>query len=261
MPIIQNLLVEDATLPPALPYMTPYTVSGQASAGVSPSPVFSPLDIPGIALWLRADLGITLATGVSSWADQSGNGNNVTQATGSKQPTLVASDGNFGGQASLSFLGSSSQFLASATWGTSLGSPSTWYVVARTTTAATTYFMDGQAVGNRNAILQNGSQTALRGGVTVYPTVTCSSLGTASVFCFVMNGSSSIIYQNSSSGPLGTALAMGTGSMLGMNVGITYDSTSNPLTGSIAEIAGYSGAHTVAQVAQFFAYATARYGV
>jgi len=80
---IQNLLVEDATLPPALPYMTPYTVSGQASGS---SPTFSPLDLPGLQLWLRGDLGITIATGVSVWADQSGSGNNVVQASGSLQP-------------------------------------------------------------------------------------------------------------------------------------------------------------------------------
>lgn len=37
-------------------------------------------------LWLRADLGITVATGVSQWADQSGNGNHVVQATPVRQP-------------------------------------------------------------------------------------------------------------------------------------------------------------------------------
>jgi hypothetical protein len=42
-------------------------------------------------VWLRSDLGITLATGVSVWADQSGNGNNVVQATTAKQPILSSS--------------------------------------------------------------------------------------------------------------------------------------------------------------------------
>ncbi|GEM_PF-4150300 len=39
-------------------------------------------------LWFKADAGITIATGVSNWADQSGNGNDVSQATGGDQPTV-----------------------------------------------------------------------------------------------------------------------------------------------------------------------------
>lgn len=42
-------------------------------------------------IWLRADRGVTVATGVSSWADQSGNGNHVVQATSSRQPALMSS--------------------------------------------------------------------------------------------------------------------------------------------------------------------------
>ncbi len=40
-----------------------------------------------LAGWWRADLGITIGTGVSAWADQSGNGRHLVQATGTDQPT------------------------------------------------------------------------------------------------------------------------------------------------------------------------------
>jgi hypothetical protein len=40
----------------------------------------------GLKLWLKADAGVTVATGVSQWNDQSGNGNNVSQATAANQP-------------------------------------------------------------------------------------------------------------------------------------------------------------------------------
>lgn len=53
---------------------------------------FGPKSLSGLVIWLRADLGITLNSGnVSSWADQSGNGNNLTQGTASQQPLFVAS--------------------------------------------------------------------------------------------------------------------------------------------------------------------------
>ena len=43
------------------------------------------------ALWLRSDLGVTVAAGVSSWADHGGNGYHAVQAVGSRQPEYVPS--------------------------------------------------------------------------------------------------------------------------------------------------------------------------
>jgi hypothetical protein len=44
----------------------------------------------GIKLWLKADAGVTKSGElVSSWADQSGQGNNVTQTTGTLKPTWI----------------------------------------------------------------------------------------------------------------------------------------------------------------------------
>jgi len=52
---------------------------------------FVPTDIAGCQLWLKADAGITKdgSNYVSRWADQSGNGNDAVQATGSAQPMWV----------------------------------------------------------------------------------------------------------------------------------------------------------------------------
>jgi len=49
---------------------------------------FNPKSIPNLALWLDAadSSTITTSTGVSVWADKSGNGRNATQSTGGKQP-------------------------------------------------------------------------------------------------------------------------------------------------------------------------------
>jgi hypothetical protein len=63
--------------------------SGQPVSGLHG--LDTPTQIAGLKLWLRADVGITVVTGVSSWIDQSGNGNNFTQATGANQPTFTAS--------------------------------------------------------------------------------------------------------------------------------------------------------------------------
>lgn len=57
---------------------------------------WSPLSIAP-ALWLRADMGVTLNAGnVAAWADQSGNGRHFVQATAGEQPLYSASGGTNG---------------------------------------------------------------------------------------------------------------------------------------------------------------------
>lgn len=50
--------------------------------------------LSGCVLWLRSDLGITIATGVSQWNDQSGKSNNASQSTSGQQPAYVTRDIN-----------------------------------------------------------------------------------------------------------------------------------------------------------------------
>lgn len=80
--------------------------------GVSRHPGFSPVAVPGLSLWLRADLGTTIATGVSSWADQSGKGFSATQGTGTKQPSVVTN--SVSGRKMLRFTAASSQSMATS---------------------------------------------------------------------------------------------------------------------------------------------------
>ena len=55
-----------------------------AAASRVHSGAFVPTQLSGCQLWLRADEGVTLSSGlVSAWADQSGNGNNASQIAGS----------------------------------------------------------------------------------------------------------------------------------------------------------------------------------
>lgn len=50
---------------------------------------FGPQMLSGLVLRLRADMGITIGTGVSAWADQSGNGFDFSQGTGANQPAYT----------------------------------------------------------------------------------------------------------------------------------------------------------------------------
>jgi hypothetical protein len=55
----------------------------------------APLLVPGLRLWVKADAGVIGTAGsVSTWQDQSGNGNHLVQPTASNQPQLVAGQAN-----------------------------------------------------------------------------------------------------------------------------------------------------------------------
>lgn len=59
---------------------------------------FASFFTPGsVLLSVQSDLGVTIGTGVSAWADQSGNNNHLVQATPSAQPTLTAGLNGFPG--------------------------------------------------------------------------------------------------------------------------------------------------------------------
>lgn len=67
---------------------------------------FSPPNISGLALWLRADSGVVLnGTTVSQWQDVSGNGFHCSQASTSAQPLFVSSVPSIANHPAISFDG------------------------------------------------------------------------------------------------------------------------------------------------------------
>ena len=67
----------------------------QRAAAGGAAPVFDPGTIASLRLWLRGDdIGASEGSPVSAWADASGFGNNVAQATGMKMPTFQAAQLN-----------------------------------------------------------------------------------------------------------------------------------------------------------------------
>ncbi len=86
-----------------------YAQTGPGGVGNSTGAGGQPRNI----LWLRADLGTTIVTGVSAWNDQSGNNNNFSQGTTTMQPALISSGLN--GRSLLRFDGSNDFIRATGT--------------------------------------------------------------------------------------------------------------------------------------------------
>jgi len=114
-------------------------VGDQSGAGVQ-TPLTIITSVP-VAQWIRSDLGITIGTGVSAWADQTSNHRDFTQATGGSQPTYNASDATIGNRPSVATDGVA-QFL-----------DSTWSRPAPGTTPTWMWFIFKQVAWTGNAVL------------------------------------------------------------------------------------------------------------
>jgi hypothetical protein len=126
--------------------------------------------VPGVRLYLDADLGITLSgSNVSDWADQA-IGNDVSQGTASAQPAYSASDADFNSHASIQGAANDGLGITSLLQGT-LPQPFTSYSVV--TWDATT--------GNRWIYSGNSASTTLLsvGGAGVRMYAGSNSLTTA----------------------------------------------------------------------------------
>lgn len=95
---------------------------GLSHKGPAAAP-FTPAALPGLVLWLRADLGVTTGS-TFTWADQSGQGNSFTQSTSAAQPTTSTNAVNnqsavvFGTGATSSYLTANSHLLTSVSGAT-----------------------------------------------------------------------------------------------------------------------------------------------
>lgn len=220
---------------------------------------FTPLSLSGLVAWYRADLGVT-GSPVSAWADQSGTGDankNLVQATGTKQPTLNASDAAYNNQATLSFASASTQQLVSGIWSAALTSPKTILFIGNFSGAAVLqYALDGLAV-NTAAISNNAAAVniVINSGAGLSSVVANNGVPQAIVGVYQVAGA---IYDNAK-----TAIASGSAGT-SSSTGLTVGSAGNlgaPLNGKIAEIAAWSRALSAAEVAQLLAYAGSRYSI
>jgi len=108
-------------------------------------------------LWFRGDLGVTQDGGgkVQTWADQSGNGYDVTQATSSKRPAFTSSLAAFGNRPSLDFTTAAVSALANTTQNPLAQSAArTIFAVVRPTDTVGFSVLDFRVVGGNDFAFQ-----------------------------------------------------------------------------------------------------------
>lgn len=126
------------------------------------SRTFDPRSIPGLAMWLDASAASSLTlngSGVSQWADLSGNGRNVSQPTAVNQPTYSATAAN--GRPGITTTGPG-YTMTSAAW--TFTNTVTVFIVGKNTGNNFSSFFQRGAVNERHSGFRTSSQAFARRG-------------------------------------------------------------------------------------------------
>jgi len=233
---------------------------------------FSPTDLTGLSLWLKADAGVTLSgANVTVWADQSGNGNNASANSG-QEPTFISSFSNskpaieFDGQGqiveiadanSLGFLNMSS-FIVLSYLGQGTGN-NIVYLKNADNGSPTDPAMYGLVATNGGVV--SFSQNV--GGWSDYPTQIDITDSVPKILSMTYNGTDQNIYSNGdfqNTFNIGGNIATSTGLLQIGGYNQSFDA-SEYFYGQIAEVIMYNRAITTPERQQVEAYLNAKYAI
>lgn len=205
---------------------------------------FNPTNISGCQLWLKADAGITKdgSNYVSVWADQSGNGNDASQGTGTNQPLWV--DATLNGKPVIRFDGNDNYLVTNDF---TLNQPNTVFVVYKVNNtsgqhAIITNKYDNLLLGSHLGI--NATATLVYINAGIYTGIGVNSYiksfpTTYFMNSCIFNSPNSALYENGTSKASGN---VGTDSNNGFTIGCFRVGNYAYLDGDIAEIIIYNTA-------------------
>jgi hypothetical protein len=221
-----------------------------STAGWTPRRYGADLD-----LWLRADLGVTLASGVAAWADQSGKGRHFSQGSTPNRLSHSASDAAFNNRAVL--VGTGAGWLVGPAW--TLAQPFTILLVA-----AAGSFVNWRTFFDANGVPRGGLVRAepanLLATYAGTVNVTSASIASPSIIAAIFDGTSSAHYVSSTTaGGLSSPGTDGFNTpLIGAGPGGIYPLQS---VSKLAELVVVKRALTLADVKRFQRYARGRYGL
>jgi hypothetical protein len=223
-----------------------------------------PSSISGCKLYLNGDLGVTVATGVSNWADQSGNGNDVSQGTGANQPAQVTNWRN--GKNAIQ--GASGKSLLRTTFASgTISQPITFLCVGSWSNSALTFFADGSGAGNRIGVGVTGgglwsmTHSSLSFGVGSSQSADTPFVSTSTFDSPESSSCSAVVYPNGSAVQSGTFDPDGAeNSLTGITVGASYI-PSNNWDGKIATLSIFARVLNGSELAMVSTWAKAYYAI
>jgi hypothetical protein len=220
---------------------------------------FRPTSVGGgtIRQWLRADQGVTIATGVSQWRDLSGNNNHALQATGAKQPAFVASAKN--GKPGVAGDGVDDSMTAAFT----LTQPEHVWVVAKWNVAPAAFedLFDAPNGNDMRSYRENVGQIVHivgNNGAADFP-ATVATTTNFHIYDYEFNGASSGFRQDGN--VMVTGQNIPTTAAGGTTLFTFGDGVSNPANATICEFIVYASVLNAADKATLLAYLRLRYAI
>lgn len=215
---------------------------------------FLATQVNGCVLWLRADQGITLTSGlVSAWADLSGNGNGVAQANPTYQPTLV--NNSIGGQPSV-YCGVTTA--VAMTGPLVISSPCTMFAVGQYAAIGNVevmwFFLTGGESYFDSASFDTGQGFYWNG---IQANLTIPLPGAPFINTGVVNGANSTYRHNGTFG----SLTMTNNFAGGFCVGGIEAGATEGMGGYISELIFYNRVLTTNEQLMVWNYLSARYGI
>lgn len=214
---------------------------------------FNPKSISGLAAWYDFNDAstVTLATGIVSVTDKSGNGRNLAQAVGNNQPLWVS--GAVNGKYAARFDGSNDSLGTSFTF----AQPITLFVVGKFNTTTNGQTMIDGATGNRMRVFVNSTtQIGYYAGLQVNVDTAVTSWHVHEV---VFNGVDSRIGIDRASTT--TATSLGTLSPGGIVLGNFGLGGGAPASCDIAHVIAYGRALSATEAAPVRKWLAGSYGI
>ena len=211
--------------------------------------------LTGLLARYRADLGVTEgAGGVTDWADQSGNGYTLSQATEANRPALVT--GVINGQSVIRFTLANADHLERATTPAE-NQPYAWAIVAAHPTASGVAQWAVSAEGGFRSVGYDSSDRPMMfAGSTLADDVALNANFHTIIGNF--NSATSEIFVDGASVVTGDA---NTGNIAGLVIGAGSPAGADPFGGDLAEVFLYDHALDAGEIAAMDTYVAARYGI
>ena len=223
--------------------------------GAQAGNVWSPGMLPGLFMWLRADIGtVSNGSGVTNWRDLSGAGNSVSGQAG----VLNAADPQYNNQATIAFVNASANRLNIGSITGCTGQPMTSIIVGHSSNSAT----EGTFQNGTSATMSAGFFSDTTGNIYMSPGTQADTNVSGlkpCIMAMIGNGANSMGFVNNSQTPVVTWNG-GTNSFNGQGMQIGAGGVA-ALDGKIAEVICCNGLLGPGFMKLVFTYLGSRYAI
>uniref|UniRef100_UPI000554B372 beta strand repeat-containing protein n=1 Tax=Chryseobacterium hispalense TaxID=1453492 RepID=UPI000554B372 len=228
------------------------------SGCIAPGGVFSAL-----IRWHKADAGVTTATGVSAWVDQS-LATTISQATAANQPAYNTSTNLINFNPSISFDGSNDNLTNSVPGLPQGTAASTFYFVDKPSAANTSRYAFAYGATSGAASFQAGPAgtfTTKQGGGSAFASQTSAyTVNIPSITRTGYNGTRAYLSHNAATEITGSAYTQ-TVSTDNFAIGSRSDGAANFFTGDIPEVITYGAISSASELIRIESYLAVKYGI